>query len=101
LASCYVRLKIHVRPLKRETKLFRESDGTLIMHVTSPPAKGKANREIITWLRKQLRIASSNVRLVAGFRSDMKVIEIIGMAEDQIYAALKINPASADRFRTT
>ena len=40
-----VRLTVHVKPLRNETKLFCEPDGTLTIHVAAPPVKGKANRE--------------------------------------------------------
>jgi len=86
----HVRLTIYVKTLKDETKLLSESDGTLTMHVTAPPTKGKANREIMKWLSKKLRTSSSNVRLIAGFHSETKTIEIKGMTEAEIAAALEI-----------
>ena len=85
-----VRLTVHVKPLRSETRLLFEPDGTLTMHVAAPPAKGKANREIVRWLSKRLRTSSSNVQLVAGFHSNVKVIEITGMTEPEITAALDI-----------
>jgi len=85
-----VNLTVNVKPLRSETKLFCEPDGTLTIHVAAPPVKGKANREIVRWLSKRLRISSSNVQLVAGFHSNVKVIEIIGMTEVEIAAVLGI-----------
>ena len=41
-----VRLTVHVKPLRNETKLLCEPDGTLTMHVAAPPMKGKANRRV-------------------------------------------------------
>ena len=92
-----VRLTVHVKPLRNETKLLCEQDGTLTMHVAAPPVKGKANREIVRWLSKRLRISSSNVQLVAGFHSNVKVIEITGMIEAEIAAALGIECRSDAR----
>src|SRR5208337_5627606 len=86
-----VRLTLNVKALRSETKLLCEPDGTLTMHVAAPPVKGKANREIVKWLSKKLRTSSSNVQLVAGFHSKVKVIEIIGMTEAEIAQALGIN----------
>ncbi|MGA2789215.1 MAG: DUF167 domain-containing protein [Candidatus Bathyarchaeia archaeon] len=54
------------------------------------PVRGKANREIVRWLSKRLRTSSSNVQLVAGFHSNVKVIEITGMTEAEIAAVLGI-----------
>jgi hypothetical protein len=47
-----VRLTLNVKPLRSETKLFCEPDGTLTIHVAAPPMKGEANREIVRWLSK-------------------------------------------------
>ena len=85
-----VRLTVHVKTLRNETKLLCEPDGTLTIHVAAPPVKGKANREIVKWLSKKLRTSSSNVQLVAGFHSNVKVIEITGLTEAETAAALGI-----------
>ena len=86
-----------MKPLRNETKLFCEPDGTLTIHVAAPPTKGKANREIVRWFSKTLRTSSSNVQLVAGFYSNMKVIEITGMTEAEITAVLGIKRKSDAR----
>jgi uncharacterized protein YggU (UPF0235/DUF167 family) len=85
-----VRLTVHVKPLRNETKLIVEPDGTLTMHVAAPPVKDKANREIVRWLSKKLRTSSSNVQLITGFHSNVKVIGITGMTDDGVAAALGI-----------
>jgi hypothetical protein len=92
-----VRLTLNVKPLRSETKLFCEPDGTLTIHVAAPPMKGKANREIVRWLSKILRTSSSNVQLVAGFFSNVKVIEITGMTEAESAAVLGIKCKSDAR----
>ena len=83
-------MTVHVKTLKSETRLICEPDGTLTIHVAAPPVKGKANREIVRWLSKSLRTQSSKVQLVAGFHSNVKVIEITGMTETEIATALGI-----------
>jgi len=79
---------VFVKPLKNETRLISEPDGTLTMHVAAPPVKGKANQEIVKWLSKRLRISSSKVRLVSGRSSNLKVIEVCGRTEEEINTAL-------------
>jgi uncharacterized protein YggU (UPF0235/DUF167 family) len=81
---------VHVKPLSSETELLCEPDGTITMHVAAPPVKGKANHEVVRWLSKRLRTSSSNVQLLAGFHSNVKVIEITGMTEAEIEATLGI-----------
>jgi uncharacterized protein (TIGR00251 family) len=85
-----IRLTVNVKALRSETKLLCEPDGTITIHVAAPPMKGKANREIRKWLSQKLGISSSNVQLVAGFHSNVKVIEIKGMTDAEIAAALGI-----------
>ncbi len=89
-----VKLTVNVKPLRSETKLICEPDGTLTMHVAAPPVKGKANREITRWLSKRLRTSSSNVQLVAGFHSNVKVIEITGITEAEVAEILGIKRKS-------
>jgi uncharacterized protein (TIGR00251 family) len=67
------------------------------MHVSAPPTKGKANREIVRWLSKRLGTSSSNVQLVAGFHSNVKVIEITGTTEAEIATTLSIKRNSVVR----
>jgi len=88
---------VHVKTLRNETKLLCEPDGTLTIQVVASPVKGKANHEIVKWLSKRLRTSSSSVQLVAGFHSNVKVIEITGMTEAEIAAALGIECKSDAR----
>ncbi|MGP8071338.1 MAG: DUF167 domain-containing protein [Candidatus Bathyarchaeia archaeon] len=92
-----VRLTLNVKALRSETKLLCEPDGTLIMQVAAPPVKGKANREIVKWLSKKFRTSSSNVQLVAGFHSKVKVIEVTGMTATEIAVILGIKGKSDAR----
>ena len=92
-----IRLTVHVKTLRNETKLLCEPDGALTIHVAAPPVKGRANHEIVKWLSKRLRTSSSSVQLVAGFHSNVKVIEITGMTEAEIAAALGIECKSDAR----
>jgi len=79
---------VHVVPKASETKIHLERDGGITMHVNAPPLKGKANREIVKWLSKQLGTPSSQIRIVAGLTSNLKVIAIIGMNEDRFLEAI-------------
>jgi uncharacterized protein YggU (UPF0235/DUF167 family) len=60
------------------------------MHVTAAAEKEKANREIRKWLSQKLGISTSNVQLVSGFHSNVKIIEITGMTNPEIVARLGI-----------
>jgi len=72
-------ITIHTVPNAKETAIILEPDGNIMMRVHAPPVKGKANREIVKWLSKKLRRPSSQIRIVAGTRSNLKTVEIGGM----------------------
>lgn len=83
-----IRVVVHVVPNARETKLQLETDGSLLMRVSAPPVKGKANREIVKWLSKKLRRPSSQIRIVAGLASNLKTIDITGVDEGGFLEAI-------------
>jgi len=58
------------------------------MRVHAAPVKGKANRQIVRFLSKKLRIPRSKIQLLAGVCSNVKTIEIIGMNERNFLDAL-------------
>jgi len=80
----HVRLRVKVKTRSKEDKLIVEPDGTLTVHVVAPPVKGKANRLVIRVLAKKLGRTHSQVRIVAGHRSNVKIIEIANMNEAEL-----------------
>ena len=49
---------------------------TIIVGIKSPPEKGKANLELIKKLAKYYDIPSSQVRILTGFKSKKKIVDI-------------------------
>ena len=85
-----MRLTIQVKPRSKATELISEPDGTFTMRVSAPPIEGRANREIIKWISKKLRLSSSEVRILSGVYSNTKIIEIIGVNNIEIAEKLGI-----------
>lgn len=83
-----IRIVVHVVANAKETKLQLETDGSLLMRVSAPPVKGKANREIVKWLSKELRRPSSQIRIVAGLASNLKTLDITGVDEGSFLEAI-------------
>jgi len=81
-------LTVHVVPNAKQTLIALERDGSLTMRVHAAPDKGKANREIVKFLSKKLGIPSSKIQILAGVRSNVKTMEIIGMNEGNFLDAL-------------
>lgn len=74
--SVYTRIK--VIPSQSETR-FRGlmDDGTIKIAVKSPPEKGKANKEVITFLAEQLSVRKDQIRITSGLTGRIKVIRLM------------------------
>ncbi|MEA5502773.1 DUF167 domain-containing protein [Halotia wernerae UHCC 0503] len=44
--------KVKVKPNSKQQKITEQPDGSLIVHLKSPPVDGKANEELIRPIRK-------------------------------------------------
>ena len=81
----HVRLTINVKPRSQEDKVIVEPDGTITLRVVAPPIEGKANRMVVRILAKRLGKSKSQVRIVAGFRSNVKIVEIADISKAEIF----------------
>jgi hypothetical protein len=70
------RLTITVKPRSKQQALITAEDGSLIVHLKSAPAQGKANEELIRFLAESWQIPRSHIRISLGQRSRIKVVEI-------------------------
>jgi uncharacterized protein (TIGR00251 family) len=70
-----MKIQVKVKPNSRTEELGREGD-SFIVKVKEPPKEGKANRAVIKLLAEHFSIPQSQVRILSGFRSRSKVIEV-------------------------
>ena len=70
-------------------------DGALRIRVTAPPLDGAANDALVRVVAKALRLAPSAVTIVSGEASRVKVIEVDGIDEERLRAALSAAAASS------
>jgi hypothetical protein len=82
--SGHVRVTVNVKPRSRENKLIIEPDGTITLNVEAPPRQNKANRMVVRFLAKKLGKTTSQVRIVAGLRANIKVVEIASMSRGEL-----------------
>jgi len=55
-----------------------EIDGNnILVGLKSKPEKGEANKELITRLAEHFNVHSSHVRILSGFKSRNKIVEIL------------------------
>ena len=63
-------------------------DGTVIVFVSAPAHEGRANRATCRLLAKHLGLAQSRLRILHGQSSRDKLVEVIGIEQPTVDAAL-------------
>lgn len=69
-------LLIEVRPNSKQLKIEKITDSVYKVHLTAPPAEGKANKQLIEVLAKQFKVAKSLITIKVGKSAKTKVIII-------------------------
>lgn len=72
-----MKLQVKARPNAKEEKVEKISDTEFVVSVKEPPVEGKANRAIINALAVYFGIGSVRVKIVSGYTSRQKVVEIL------------------------
>ena len=70
------RLQVKVKPNSKKQSIEEAVDGSLTVHLKSPPVDGKANKELIELLAGKFNVPKSQVRIKSGLSSKNKLIEI-------------------------
>jgi uncharacterized protein (TIGR00251 family) len=68
--------QVKVKPNAHKQKIEEAADGSLIVHLKSPPVEGKANEELIKLLAKKFEVQRSQVVIKSGIASRNKLVEI-------------------------
>ena len=68
--------RVKVKPNSKQQSIKEETDGSLTIHLKSPPVDGKANEELIKILAKKFDLPKSKIRIKSGLSSRQKLIEI-------------------------
>ena len=70
-----MKIQVKVKPNSKTDEVSREGD-SFIVRVREPPKEGKANQAVIKLLAEHFGVPQSQVRILSGFRSSNKVIEV-------------------------
>jgi hypothetical protein len=81
-------LHLKAKPNARENKIAHAADGSLHVRVKASAQDGKANGELVRFLSEILDLPKSRVRILSGFNSPFKKLEI-GADEDYVRGKLK------------
>lgn len=69
-----IRLEVKVQPRSRNQQILKIGDGEYKVRVLSPPAGGKANKEVIAVLASHFGLPPSRVKIKQGQKSRHKVV---------------------------
>jgi len=71
-----MKIRVKVKPSSKAEGLGREGD-CFIVKVKEPATDGKANQAVIKLLAEHFSVSKSQVRILSGFKSRNKVIEVV------------------------
>ncbi len=73
-----------VQPNASQNELLGFKDGVLHVRIAAPPIKGKANRELISFLSDVLGVSRNKLTIEKGMTGKRKVIDISGLTQSQV-----------------
>lgn len=82
------RIAVRLRPRGHADELLGIEDGVLQARVAAPPVDGKANKALCRLIAKRVGVAPSRVGVARGAKSREKLIEVEGVGQDELLAAL-------------
>lgn len=68
--------QIKVKPNSKQQIIEEALDGSLTVHLKSPPVDGKANKELIEILAKRFDVSKFQIRIKSGLSARNKLVEI-------------------------
>ncbi len=68
--------QIKVKPNAKQQRIQEEADGSLTVHLKSPPVDGKANQELIQLLATRFDVPKSQITIKSGVSSRNKRVEV-------------------------
>lgn len=75
-------MSVYIQPNSSKNEFCGEYNGTLKIKIASPAVDGKANKELINFLAKYLKLKKSLINIKRGETSRHKVLEIFLEKED-------------------
>lgn len=75
-----VRFDVRVQPRASRNELAGVRDGALRVRLQAPPVDGAANEALVAFLADELGVPTRFVRIVTGFGSRNKVVEVDAQA---------------------
>jgi uncharacterized protein len=83
------RLSVRLTPRAARDEIGRFEGETLRVRVTAPPVDGRANEALTRLLATKLDVPRSDVRVVGGQTSRLKLVAIDGLTPDELRRRLQ------------
>ncbi len=77
-----------VYPNAARNEIAAFAGGVWRVKVSAPPVKGKANKELITFLSQRLGVGKDRLRIIKGHTARNKVIAVEGLNREEILRRL-------------
>jgi uncharacterized protein (TIGR00251 family) len=71
-----MKIQVKVKSNSKTEEVSQESDN-FIVKVKEPPKEGRANRAVVKLLAEHFGVSQSQVRILSGFRSRNKIVEVV------------------------
>ena len=72
-----MKIQVKAKPNAKTEEVSQEGD-SCIVKVKEPPKDGRANGAVIKLLAEHFGVPQSQVKILSGFKSKNKIIEIVG-----------------------
>ncbi len=82
------KISLRVYPNASRNEVVGFTKGVLRVKVSAPPIKGKANRELITFLSRLLIVDKGSVNIIKGHTTRNKVVVIDGLSREEVMGRL-------------
>ena len=80
------KLEVVIQPNSKRNEIIFCEDGSIKIRIKEKPIEGRANKELIRFLKKILK---TKVGILKGERSERKVLNIEGMEKEEIIEKLR------------
>ena len=82
------KISLRVYPNASRNEIVGFTDGVLRVRVSAPPSRGKANKELITFLSRLLGVGKGSVNILKGHTTRKKIVAIDGLNREEVMERL-------------
>ena len=84
-----IRLQVRVTPNARKNGVVSWTEDEIRLKIKAPAVEGKANAALIEYLSELTGVPRAKIRLRAGEKSRIKLVEIDGPAPDELRSRIQ------------